>query len=418
MSAQSETAQKAHGISLSGMKTLATGLLVLMACVSFACLLAPQREWWMEWIMAFTEAAMIGALADWFAVTALFRRPLGLPIPHTAVIPANKDRIGRDLGEFIKDNFLSEEILRRRLQTIDIGSRLSSWLQDPEISAKLCTRIGGFASQTLHLFDDETVRRFAAENLASISKRVEVAPALGNVLETLLAGSQREELLQSVCTLMERILSDHQELLSAMIRGEIPWWVPGIVHDKIFDQVMAGIHKTLREMNAQPDHKLRRRLLTNLEKLVFALKSDPAYKQQGEKLKEELLRSPFTQRYLAGLGWNIKQSLAQALLNPESKGQKLMREIAATLASALGKTPDVQTAINSWLEKILIDVLMAYRGEIALLIADTIKSWDSGTIVHKIESQVGKDLQYIRINGTLVGGAIGLFIHFVYTLIR
>ena len=395
------------------MKVIATGLLVLMA-ITFAVALSYEKTfWWMAWVKAFAEAAMVGALADWFAVTALFRRPLGLPFPHTAVIPSNKDRIGKELSNFIEENFLSENVIRDQAQKIAIGSKLSVWLQNEEITKKLSIRLRSFLSETFELFDDQKMRLFLQENLKTVVEKTEFSSSIGQVLSVVLNGTHRDELFQLFFTRVENFLLIQKDLISKFIRKEVPWWVPGFVHDQIFKEVFNGLRKTIQEMNRSNEHELRKRLLNNLEDFVQNLKNNPEYHRYGEQLKAEILESEFAGKYIGTLAWHVKEILLQAMKEENSNISRALHEAAFSLGQALHQSPEVQVRINLWFERIFSELLINYRSEISKVIADTMGQWDATTIVNKIESQVGKDLQYIRINGTIVGGTIGLLIHYI-----
>ncbi len=400
------------------MKKIAGVLLLLMTIVLGFCLYLERiypvnTFWWLEWLKAFSEAAMIGALADWFAVTALFRRPLGLPIPHTAVIPSNKERIGLELGNFIKSNFLTEDLLRKRIEQLDFSSRMSVWLQNKETLEKLSSRLATFALETLKIFDNQKVRELFEENLVVLIDKIGLAPAAGNLLDLFLNGSEKEALLDSSLKKAELVLNDHQALFAKLIKKELPWWVPGFVHDRIYGEVFDGICRTLKDAAADPTHPIRVRLLDGLQKTVQNLKSNPQYLAEGEKIKNEVLKSENGKKYFEIVAVEIKEQIALSLKNPESGLRKTLYSVFVMFGDALIASRDLRERINAWFLEVSLDITVNYRDELSKLISETVNRWDSATISDKIEKQMGKDLQFIRVNGTIVGGLIGLLLHFV-----
>lgn len=359
---------------------------------------------------------MIGGIADWFAVTALFRRPLSLPIPHTAIVPRNKDRIASELASFIKTNFLSEEVLRKHLQSLDAAGRLGDWLASEELRKKLSDRLAAVASETIGLLDERAIRDFIEGNLYQYAEKVEISPAAGRILDAVLNGRHRDELFAIGSDALEKFLTNNREFVSRAIREEVPWWVPGFVHDRIFDDVLAGIRKSLRIISDNPQSPLRQRLMESLTKFISNLKNDIRYKEYGDELKREMLESSFGRKYVADLAWQLKEALRAAIEDRDSQTNSIAAELLKGFGEMLQKSVAVRERINTWTERVILDLIVSYRDEISGVIFKTMKQWDASTIVNKIESQVGKDLQYIRINGTIVGGLAGLLLHFLFNL--
>ena len=400
------------------MKKLATLLLLFVTAIFIVSVYFEGSSAYLPWVRAFAEAAMIGALADWFAVTALFRHPLGLPIPHTAVIPSNKNRIGKELGSFIENNFLSTEILISKLENFDFSAHLCKWFRDSEFANKLSERLSTFLYETLKVFDDQKVRMIFEENLVSFISRFELAPAAGNILNVAVNGPNKEELVHVALNEVEKGLSSNKDILAKFIKDELPWWVPGFVHDKIYGEVFKSILKTLKEVSRDPEHEIRKRIILALDKLIDDLKNNPEYLAKGEKIKRDLLSSDFGSKYFKSLANDLKEQVSMDLQKPESILRKNLILILAMAGDSLQRSPELRERLNTWCSKVLLDLGVNYRKELSGIIYDTVSEWDAQTISNKIESQIGRDLQFIRINGTLVGGAIGLLIHAVQLYLR
>ena len=403
--------------SLRRMKGFATGLLVLATLVFLVTRAIENDGGWLSYVRAFAEAAMVGALADWFAVTALFRHPLGLPIPHTAIIPNRKDQIGRSLGEFVQGEFLTKEVLQERLAGFDVSHRLGTWLTDPANAHRAGDGAADVLQGVLEVLDDDDVQS-ALEHL--IERRVRatpVAPLVGRAVDLGVEGGYHQRLLDSLLVAVRNFLDDNRDVLRGKLAQESPWWVPEPIDDRIFNKIFSGVHSFLHDVAGHPEHEVRRALDARIVAFAERLKSDPSLVEQGEALKEELLAHPDVRAWLATLWAELKRSLISASNDPESELRIRIDQGLIRLGDRLCSDPTLQNKVNSWVERAVAHLAENYRSEVAELISSTVERWDADATSRKLELQVGRDLQFIRINGTLVGGLAGLVIHAIGNLL-
>jgi uncharacterized membrane-anchored protein YjiN (DUF445 family) len=398
------------------MKLLATGLLVVMAAVFIAA-----RRWdevypWAGYVRAFAEAAMVGGLADWFAVTALFRHPLGVPIPHTAIIPRNKDRIGTALALFLRQNFLTPGIVARRLEQFDIAAAAGRWLAAPRTPKPR----GGFArlvQQTLEALDNEAIGGLIRNAVAGRMRAMEMAPLLGSAIETSIEGNRHEPLIDTTVQWAMRTLDANEYLIRDAVRERTAWLLRvANIDETISDRIIDGVRTLLLEVSGDPDHPLRARVTKGLQDFAFDLRHLPETRARVEAIKNELLDHPHVGGYLEGLWSSIKAAILRAVDNPEAAVAGRLGEAARKLGETLQDDPKLRGAVNLYARRAIVGTVAEYGDELVRLVSDTIRGWDARTVTDKIEAAVGRDLQYIRINGTLIGGLVGLTIHSVSEL--
>jgi uncharacterized membrane-anchored protein YjiN (DUF445 family) len=393
------------------MKLVAVGLLGAASVLFVVARAAQDGRPWVGYVRAFAEAAMVGALADWFAVTALFRHPLGIPIPHTAIIANRKDQIGRSLGEFVQGEFLSRDVLVDRLAGLGVARRLGGWLSEPGNAS----RAGDAAADALHglleVLDDRDVQD-ALEHL--VERRVRatpIAPVVGRAVDLAVEGGHHQRLLDSVLVAVRNFLDDNRGVLREKLDRESPWWVPEPIDDRIFAKIFDGVHSFLGEVAGHPEHEVRHALDDRIVAFADRLRTDPALVAKGEELKEELLAHPDFRAWLATLWAEIKRSLIVASADPASELRIRLDVGLARLGERLCTDAELQHKVDSWVERAVAHLAEEYRDEVAGLISSTVERWDADATSRKMELQVGRDLQFIRINGTLVGGLAGLVIH-------
>jgi len=394
---------------LASMRRVALGLLLLMALVFAATFQLPDVTW-VGYLRAFAEAAMVGALADWFAVTALFRHPLGIPIPHTAIIPRRKDEIGENLGRFVADHFLIEDALRPRLAEFAFSRRMASWLAEPGNAEKISADGGAFARWVVRAADDRQLRTLVQQHLHLSLREVRVTPLVGQVLGLLSRGPHAQTVLDASVNWALRLLDANRDRIRDRIDEESPWWMPGFVDREIYDRIIGGLSKLLDRVGQDADHPARAQFNRALEQTVAKLISDPAAIERGEEIKRELLDHPAVGRYLEGV-WD---DLSASLLGESGGDGALGRQVAGGLrdiARRVDADPELSAEIDAWFVEVLAHLVLNYRDEIASIISETVRTWDPTLTADRIELQVGRDLQFIRINGTLVGGLVGLIIH-------
>jgi uncharacterized membrane-anchored protein YjiN (DUF445 family) len=407
-------AERASG--LRRMKMVALALLVAAAIV-YVITKVDGGDGWVGYVRAFSEAAMVGALADWFAVTALFRHPLRLPIPHTAIIPNRKDQIGRSLGEFVETNFLTKEVLGERLEQANIGRRLGTWLAEPANAERAGEALGDALKGALEVLDDEEVHR----GLEGVARRriaaTPAAPLVGKAIDLTIDGGHHQRLLDAVLVGLGNFLDDNRETFRRRLYEESPWWVPESIDDRVLDKIYEVAGRFLVDVRADPAHEMRRSVDTRVAKLAERLKHDPEMLAKGETVKDELLDHPDFRAWIESLWLGAKQGMIDAANDPDSELRVRATTSLQQLGTRLSTEPELQRKVDDWVERAVGYVVERYRSEVSDLIAATVERWDGESTAQKMELQVGRDLQFIRINGTLVGGLAGIVIHIVGELL-
>ncbi len=398
---------------LNAMKRLATGLLLLMAVVFVVAHKAQESYAWLSYVRAFAEAAMIGALADWFAVTALFRHPMGLPIPHTAIIARRKDEIGEGLAGFVRDNFLVEDALQPRMRGIDFAIRFGGWLSQPDNARRLAGDAGAFASWFLDVFDSTALRHFLRENLQLTMRQIQITPLVGRSLDLLTAGDHHQELINALTAVARRQLEQNKDRIRERIKTSSPWWLPKFVDQEIYDKLVAEFEELLDRVGDDSENEARQNFNDEVTRFLNALKNDPEVIARGERLKDELLSHPEVQQYFFDIWNEISVYLSRESADPNSRIRRKIETGIMQFGEALLHSPEMQKQVNDWISDVVLYVVGHYRDEISAVISDTVKRWDAEATSQRIEIQVGRDLQFIRINGTMVGGMVGLLIHTV-----
>jgi uncharacterized membrane-anchored protein YjiN (DUF445 family) len=401
---------------LRRMKAVALALLIAAAIV-YVITLVDGREGWVGYVRAFSEAAMVGALADWFAVTALFRHPLRLPIPHTAIIPKRKDQIGRSLGEFVETNFLTQEVLGERLQQANVGQRLGNWLAEPANARRAGEALGDALKGTLEVLDDKEVQH----GLEGVARRriaaTPAAPLVGKAIDLTIDGDHHQRLLDAVLVGLGNFLDDNRDTFRRRLYQESPWWVPESIDDRVLEKIYEVAGRFLVDVRSNPAHEMRRSVDARVATLADRLKHDPEMLAKGETVKEELLDHPDFRAWIESLWLGAKQGMIAAADDPDSELRVRATTSLQQLGARLSTEPELQRKVNDWVERAVGYVIERYRSEVGDLIANTVERWDGEATAEKMELQVGRDLQFIRINGTLVGGLAGIVIHAVAGLL-
>jgi len=396
------------------MQLAATGLLTSMAALYVVLGFWVSAAPWLAYVRAFAEAATVGACADWFAVTALFRRPLGLPIPHTAVIPRNKDRIGEALGAFIADNFLTVDVLEARLRQLELGRWGAGWLRQRKNATLVAERFVKLAPELLAFSTPETRRRFVGTIASDVIAAVPAAPLAAGMLRAVWRDERRDALLDAGLDLIARALEQNEALIRAEVAGRTYRWLPRWVDQKIADAVLKGLVQTIAEMR-EPGHLWRERVSTYVDGFIARLETDPVLAAKADGIKRQMTSHAILADRLGDVG-----NALEAWLRPTTEDQaKALTERLAGWLSGLGgwlyEQDEAIAIFNDWARLALQRSVAPRRRQIGRMIAGVVASWEVGSVVEKLELQVGADLQYIRINGTIVGGLVGLAI---FTLSR
>jgi uncharacterized membrane-anchored protein YjiN (DUF445 family) len=403
------------------MRRRATALLGVFAALFVAAsvvrhLYPGLSPFWLGLLRATCEAAMVGGIADWFAVTALFRHPLGIPIPHTAIVAQRKDRIGRSLGNFVGNNFLAREVIARQLAGMHLGERAARWLSDPAHQRRIARAIAGGVARAAEAVPDDELLVSVQGALVGQLRKVQVAPLLADLLALATTDDRHQEFLDRIVKLVNRIVEDNKELIRVRIAEESPWWVPGAVDDKLYQKIVSGIEHTLAEVAADDDHPLRAQFDRALRDFVEKLHTSPETIARAEAMKERLLEHPAVTEVSGALLATARDALAKYAGPEAPTPEPLERAIGAIAERALGNEALLHDVDQS-IERLVLGVVDQYRPEVAELIAKTVEGWDATDASAKIEVQIGRDLQFIRINGTLVGGLVGMLLYLVTVLV-
>ena len=396
-------------MQLRRMKRIPVLLLLLMMALFAVTLHHPAS--WAAWVHAFAEAGMVGALADWFAVVALFRHPLGIPIPHTAIIPTRKNEIGESMSRFVSEHFLEPGVVRKKLQEANLAAFLVTWLKSDKgrnSVEDLTVNVLRWALGALH---EKRVRRFLSRLSNRQLANVSLAPLLGVTLDWLIRGQRHQQILTQVLRYAIVLINDNREAIRAKVQQESPWWVPGFVDDRIMKKMLERVEHQLFEMALNAEHPLREQFGQWIQKFAHDLQHSPEFLRKGEQIKQQLLANDELQDYLFGLWRELASNIESDIENPDSKIRQQVRQWLKNVADELDGDEEMQAWVNLWLVNAITHVVSNNSEQIVSLISDTVKSWDGADTSRRVELAIGRDLQFIRINGTLVGGLVGLVIY-------
>jgi len=401
------------------MRWIAGGLLVAMAITFFVArtLYDPRTPFGasMGFVRAFAEAAMVGGLADWFAVTALFRHPFGLPIPHTAIIPRNKDRIGTTLAAFLRDNFLIPRVVARRMNGLDIAGAAGRWLANPPGGdGRLRRGASRLAAHMLEAFDQQRLGGMVKAGIGQRLRALDAAPLLGQALTAAIAEDRHLPLLDGIVRWAARVLEANEHLVRAMVSersGSMMRWTG--LDETLANKIIAGLNGLLTGIAADPDHPLREKAEEGLAKLADDLMHDPRMRERVAAVKSEIIDNPAMQRWLDGLWEQARTGMLKLARDPDRVLAGPVGDALRQLGGTLQTDPRLRLTINRFVRRAVVGLAADYGDGIVRLVSETVQGWDAQTITRRLENAVGKDLQYIRVNGTLVGGLVGLAIHAV-----
>jgi uncharacterized membrane-anchored protein YjiN (DUF445 family) len=397
-------------------RALATGLLVLMAVLFVITRLLQPRFPPLAFVSAFAEAAMVGALADWFAVTALFRSPLGLPIPHTAIIPRNKDRIGDSLSNFLEHNFITQEILREELRRIDFSGAAATWLAESENSRAISRQIVRIVPVLLRVVEDDDVRQFMQNRIATALDRTKFAPIFAELLSLLVVSKHHHELFDHLIAMAAGALENNKPYIRWKIHENSPRWMPKAIDERFYERLLDAVQSTLDEMRDE-DSEWRARFQHATEQLIERLRTSPEYEEKIDTVLRDILAHPSFREYAIQVWHDIKDRLMADANSPDSQMVAKLNDAFRAFSRDLLADPTVQAKLNQWIRIFATETIVARRETIADLVSRVIRKWDADTMSRKLELHVGRDLQYIRINGTLVGGLVGLVLHTISLLL-
>ena len=404
---------------LRRMKAVATGFLVGATIVFFIAkyLESVQGLPWAAYVRASAEAGMVGALADWFAVTALFRHPLRIPIPHTAIIPRKKDMIGDSLGDFVGENFLSEAVVRDKLERVGVAEQVGLWIGEQRNADRVTTELVTAARAVVTVLRDEDVQNVIETVAVRKLMEIPVGPPLGKALEGVLTDGAHRRLVDLVCDRAYDWVADNQEMVLRVVHERAPSWTPRFVDDMVADKLFAEIRGYAWGVKTDPEHPLRHAVDRYLAEFARDLQSDPATMDRAEQVKRQVVEHPEVQHFI-GRAWTVvKGMVLDAADDPSNELRLRVRDGLMAFGRRLGRDAELSGKLDGWMADAACYVVRHYRSQITTLITETVAKWDAEETSRKIELQVGRDLQWIRINGTVVGALAGLVIHTVGELV-
>lgn len=371
---------------------------------------------WLHWVRAAAEAAIVGAIADWYAVVALFRHPLGIPVPHTAIIPKKKDSIGESLGAFVEQNFLTPDNIVRKLGEHNAARAVAEWLAESRNSRTVAETLADLMPAAMNALADKDVRTLFDKTIASHLLQLDVARIAGRVLELLMEDNRHHPTLERVLTAMEEVLTQNEERIRVKF-GEASRFTPGILDAYIVGKFVAGVVALLREVKANPDHELRREFDAAARKFIQDLKTSPEYRDKGRALMQDFIRQFTDDDYSARLWSELRRRIEDDLRKQDSVIKEQVAMALASLGNGVLADRTLQDKLNAWLPEAARGIVSRHGHQISSLISDVVKSWDSDDVSRKLELEIGRDLQFIRINGTLVGGFVGIVLHAIAVFI-
>ena len=398
------------------MKLVATGFLLAATLVYIGTTIAGGHGW-VGYVRAMAEASMVGALADWFAVTALFRRPLSLPIPHTAIIPNRKDALGSSLGDFVGTNFLSEDVVRDKLRRVGIASRLGAWVAQPDNAGRITSELANVVHALVAVLRDDEVQAVVENAIVTRVTAYPWGPPIGKLLHQVLADGGHHKLVDLLCDRAYEWVRDNHGTVLRLVSDRSPTWAPRFVDDLLADKIYNEVLGFAWAVKSDVNHPMRLSVDKFLIEFAGDLQTDPATMEKAEQVKRQVLDHPDVKAVIGQAWATAKRMLLDAADDPSSELRRRVRDGLVSLGNRLTTEDALRTKVDTWLENAAGYIVANYRDEITTLISDTVARWDSQETSRKIEIQVGRDLQFIRINGTVVGALAGLLIYTLSQLV-
>jgi len=396
---------------LTRMKRIAAAMLAVAGVILVVAGIYEGRFPWLGYIRATAEASVVGGLADWFAVTAIFRHPLGIPIPHTAIIGRQKDRIGRIMGNFIQQYFLSREAIGAKLREMRIAEQVMAWLGDPAHGERIAAQVASGLARALEGLPDDQIRELLLQGTADRLRALRVAPVLGKTLSLVVAGDRHQEILNQALGFAAQAVTENRDLIRQKVKASSPWWIPGPVDERIYHRIVVAIETLLGDISANPAHPVRARFDRAIREFVERLQHSPEADARAEALKAEWL-SEETLGELTTWVWDAtRRAVAGYAARSEEAGPGPLARGLAAFGQSMLAHPERLAELEEFLVGVVAEALERHRHEVADLIARTVARWDPEATSRRMELAVGRDLQFVRINGTLVGGLVGLLLY-------
>jgi uncharacterized membrane-anchored protein YjiN (DUF445 family) len=396
--------------ALRRMRSIAVGLLVFAAAVY---LLTLDRDGFLGFVNAGAEASMVGAIADWFAVTALFRHPLGLPIPHTALIPRRKDELGKGLEEFVGENFLQEDIIRERLGAATPARQLAEWLADPVNARRVADEVADVAAIALSKVRDDHIESLVRDALTPRFREEPISPLLGGLLSEALRDNLHHGLVDLALVELYGWLVENPGTVAEVLEERAPWWAPPRLNERVTSRIHIELVRWVADIRDDPRHRARAALDSVLEQLAADLSSDPQTQARAEALKDRLLDHPQVTSSFISLWDALRRALTASLEDPQGAVRERLLLEVRLFAERLGQDAELRDRLDTMAADAAVFIVDRYGADLTAVITHTIERWDGREAARRIELHVGRDLQFIRINGTIVGGLVGIVIHAV-----
>lgn len=395
---------------------IATGLLILMAAIFLISFFVPDTQV-VGYVRSFSEAAMVGALADWFAVTALFRHPLGLPIPHTNLIESNKNNIGKNFGHFISENFLNAANIKPRLANFQMANKLGNWLQKPANRQMIIQEVSQMAQQALAQLKDEDMQSILEQQFNHLLSVIDAGKIAGDTLEGILQKNIHQEWITILASNAAAYMAANEQMVKEKVKEESHFLIPGFIDNLIASKISKGIQNFLAEIARDNKHPQRQQITGRLQRLALEMKTSELWEERFSYLKTNLLPAEKLQQYSGQLWQYIKNYLFDNISKENGTIHNYLHQTITRLANEYLSPSEKSRQLDLFLQVQLLKIMLRHREEVSRLISTTIANWESQSLSQKLELEVGKDLQFIRLNGTIVGGIVGLIIHAISLLL-
>lgn len=394
-------------------KAFATGLFLLMAAIFIATTLLQKNvdSHWVGYVRAFSEAAMVGALADWFAVTALFRHPLALPIPHTNLIENSKERLGDNLGSFVVSNFLSPQNIRPYMMKLKISGFVGEWLSKEKNQEILIKNLSDIVLDILNKLDDTAVSQFISKKVQEMTDDIKLNKIVGNGIGYIIEKNDHQRMVTNLSAQIKNYILENDELIKERVKKGSYTFIPSFVDNKIADKIATGLSDFFREIEEDPRHEIRNLITQKIHDFSVDLKEDPKWEEEFKIIKNDLLKGDKLNEYSNDIWVSIKNTLKNELQEEDSSLKKYISKNLDEFSENLKTDANLQNKIDDWIRVTAYKYILRNTHQFGNLISSTVGNWQGKELSEKLELEVGKDLQFIRVNGTLVGGLVGLVIY-------
>ncbi|WP_185290674.1 DUF445 domain-containing protein [Chryseobacterium lactis] len=394
-------------------KAFATGLFVLMAVIFIVTTILQKSNssHWIGYVRAFAEAAMVGALADWFAVTALFRHPLGLPIPHTNLIENSKQRLGDNLGSFVVSNFLSPQNIRPYIQKLKVSNFVGEWLAKEKNQDILIKNLSDIVLDILNKLDDSTVSQFISKKVSEMTGDIKLNKVVGNGIGYILEKNDHQRIITNLSKQIKEYIIENDEMIQDRVKKGSYSFIPSFVDNKIADKIADGLSDFFKEIEENPQHEVRTLITQKIHEFSVDLKEDPKWDEEFKTIKNGLLKNEKLEEYSNDIWVSIKKTLMKELQEDHSALKNYLSKNLNEFAQNLKTDENLQNKIDHWVRVTAYKYILKNTHQFGNLISNTVGNWQGKELSEKLELEVGKDLQFIRVNGTLVGGLVGLIIY-------